>query len=335
VQVESTIFGTEVSTRSTAVQPSPLPNCPGGRSSNPKNLKTLSVVNDFDGEVATIFDRVTLPALEDLAYEAIAPYQLTLDSSDTPHMDMFLNIGRLKDTFSQLTRITLLRVCIADSDILPLLRTLHALVYFHLFNVLQWGGIKRTSGSNVDKPIDPFWTPEDAQLLRLLTVTPHGLDTTSISQQSNDVLLPHLKRIHFYYPCFLKDHQAHARAYAALARSRLEHCAKGSALLDFQLTLSHSDSWATISSLRTAMDLELGRARSLENFTLERARDSGMSREGTGWKTSRPTANQIPSGMIPTEDARVSEGCSWALSCTIILMDPVVMQVFHHLVGHT
>jgi len=166
------------------------------------NLKTLSVVNDLHGEVATIFDRVTLPALEDLAYEAIAPYQLTLDSSDTPHMDMFLNIGRLKDTFSQLTRLTLLRVCIADSDILPLLRTLHALVYFHLLNVLQWGGIKRTSGSNVDKPIDPFWMPEDAQLLRLLTVTPHGLDTTSISQQSNNVLSPRLKRIYFYYPCF-------------------------------------------------------------------------------------------------------------------------------------
>ena len=52
-----------------------------------KNLKTLSVVNDFGGEVATIFDRVTLPALEDLAYEAIAPCQLTLNSSNTPHMD--------------------------------------------------------------------------------------------------------------------------------------------------------------------------------------------------------------------------------------------------------
>jgi len=33
------------------------------------SLKMLSVVNDFDGngKVATIFDRVTLPALEDLA----------------------------------------------------------------------------------------------------------------------------------------------------------------------------------------------------------------------------------------------------------------------------
>ena len=167
------------------------------------NLKTLSVVNDFNGKVATIFDHVALPALEDLAYEAIAlNCQLTIDSSNTPPMDMFLNIGRLKDTFSQLTRLTLLRVCIADSDILPLLRTLHALVYFHLLNVLQWGGIKRTSGSNVDKPIDPFWMPEDAQLLRLLTVIPHGLDTTSISQQSNNVLSPRLKRIYFYYPCF-------------------------------------------------------------------------------------------------------------------------------------
>ena len=105
-------------------------------------------------------------------------------------MDMFLNIGRLKDTFAQLTHLTLLRVCIADSDILPLLRALHALVYFHLLNVSRWGEIKRPSGSNVDKPIDPFWTLEDAQLLRLLTVTPHGSDTTSISQQSNDVLLP-------------------------------------------------------------------------------------------------------------------------------------------------
>ena len=60
------------------------------------NLTTLSVVNDFGGEAATIFDRVALPALEDLAYEAITPCRLTLDSSDTPHMDMFLNIGRLK-----------------------------------------------------------------------------------------------------------------------------------------------------------------------------------------------------------------------------------------------
>ena len=61
------------------------------------NLETLSVVNDFDGKAATIFDRVALPALEDLAYEAITPGQLTLDSSDTPHMDVFLNIGRLKE----------------------------------------------------------------------------------------------------------------------------------------------------------------------------------------------------------------------------------------------
>ena len=143
--------------------------------------------------MATIFDRVTLPALEDLAYEAIAPCQLTLDSSDTPHMDVFLNIGCLKDTFSQLTCFTLLQVCIADSHILPLLRALHALVYFHLLSVSQWDGIKRTSGSNVDKPIDPFWTPEDAQLLRLLTVTPYGSDTTSIYQQSSNVLLPRLK----------------------------------------------------------------------------------------------------------------------------------------------
>ena len=101
------------------------------------NLKTLSVVNDFDGEAATIFDHVTLPAPEDLAYDTIAPRQLTLDSSDTPHMDMFLNIGRLKHTFSQLTRLTLLRVCITDSDILPVLCTLHALVYFHLLSVSQ------------------------------------------------------------------------------------------------------------------------------------------------------------------------------------------------------
>jgi len=243
------------------------------------NLTTLSVVNDFDGEVATIFDHVALPALEDLAYEAIAPCQLTLDSSDTPHMDMFLNIGRLKDTFSQLTRLSLLRVCIADSDILPLLRTLHTLVYFHLFNVSQWSEIKRTSGSNVDKPIDPSWTPEDAQLLRLLTVTPYGLDTTSICQQSKDVLLPRLTRIRLYYPCFLKNCQAHAQAYAALVRSHLEHYGKGSTLPDFHLTLSHSDSWVTISSLRTAMDLELGRARLLEHFTLERVRDNRLSRE--------------------------------------------------------
>jgi len=107
----------------------------------------------------------------------------------------------------------------------------------------------------------------------------HGSDATSIPQHSNDVLLPRLKRIYFYYPCFLKNRQAHARAYAALVRSRLEHCAKGSALPDFYLTLSHSDSWATISSLRTAMDLELGRARSLEHFILERVRDNGLSRE--------------------------------------------------------
>ena len=118
---------------------------------------------------------------------------------------MFLNIGHLKDTFSQLTRLTLLRVCIADPDILPLLRTLHALVDFHLLNVSRLGEIKRPSGSNVDKPTDPFWTPEDAQLLRLLTVTPHGSDTTLIYQQSSNVLLPRLKRIHLYYPCFLKD----------------------------------------------------------------------------------------------------------------------------------
>ena len=71
-------------------------------------------------------------------------------------MDMFLNIGRLKDTFAQLTRLTLLRVCIADSNILPLLRALHALVYFHLLSASQWGEIKRPSRSNVDKPIDPF-----------------------------------------------------------------------------------------------------------------------------------------------------------------------------------
>ena len=89
--------------------------------------------------MATIFDRVTLPALEDLAYEAITPCQLTLNSSDTTHMDMFLNIGRLKDTISQLTRLALLPVCIADSDILPLLRALHALVYFHLLSASQWG----------------------------------------------------------------------------------------------------------------------------------------------------------------------------------------------------
>jgi len=229
--------------------------------------------------VATIFDRVTLPALEDLAYEAIAPCQLTLDSCDTQHMDVFLNIGRLKDTLSQLTRLTLLRVCITDSDILPLLRTLHALVDFHLLNVFRSAEIKRPSGSNVDKPINPFWTPEDAQLLRHLTVTPHGSDTTSISQQSNNVLLPCLKRIHFNYPCFLKDRQAHARAHAALVRSHLEHCAKGSAVPDFHLTLSHSDSWATISSFRTAMDLELGRVRSLEHFRLECVRDNRLSRE--------------------------------------------------------
>jgi len=132
----------------------------------------------------------------------------------------------------------------------------------------------------VDKPIDPFWTPDDAQLLRLLTVTAHGLDTTSIFQQFNDVLLPRLKRIHFYYPCFLKDRQVHARGYAAFVRARLEHYAKGIALPDFHLTLSHSDSWATISSVRAAMDLELGRAHSLEHFTLERVRDNGLSRKG-------------------------------------------------------
>ena len=107
----------------------------------------------------------------------------------------------------------------------------------------------------------------------------HGLDTTSISQQSNDVLLHRLKQIHFYYPCFLKNRQAHARAYAALVRSHLEHCAKGSTLPNFHLTLLHSDSWATISSLRTAMDLELGRARSLEHFILECVRANGLSRE--------------------------------------------------------
>jgi len=106
------------------------------------NLTTLSVVNDFDGEAATTFDRAAVPAPEDLAYEAIAPCQLTLNSSDTPHMDMFLNIGCLKDTFSQLTRLTLLRVCITDSNILPLLRTLHALVDFHLLNVFRSGEIK-------------------------------------------------------------------------------------------------------------------------------------------------------------------------------------------------
>jgi len=182
VQVESTIFGTEVSTRPTAVQPSPLPNCPVTL----KILKTFSVVNDFGGEVATIFDCVTLPALEDLAYEAITPCQLTLDSSDTLHMDMFLNIGCLKDTFSQLTRLTLLRFCIADSDILPLLRTLHALVNFHLLNVSRSGEIKRPSGSNVDKPIDPFWTPEDAQLLRLLTVL--CMDQTQVRYLNNPIM---------------------------------------------------------------------------------------------------------------------------------------------------
>ena len=107
----------------------------------------------------------------------------------------------------------------------------------------------------------------------------HGSDTTLISQQSNDVLLPRLKRIHFYYPCFFKDRQAHARAHAALVRSRLEHCAKGNAVPDFHLTLSHLDFWATISSLCTAMDLELGRVRSLEHFTLERVRNNGLSRE--------------------------------------------------------
>ena len=69
-------------------------------------------------------------------------------------MDMFLNIGRLKHTFSQLTRLTLLRVCIADSDILPLLRALHALVYFHLLNVLQWDEIKRPSGSTYRPILD-------------------------------------------------------------------------------------------------------------------------------------------------------------------------------------
>ena len=71
MQVESTIFGTEVSTYGRTTLASP--NYPGGRSSDLTNLKTLSVVSDFDDEVATIFDRVTLPALEDLAYEAIAP----------------------------------------------------------------------------------------------------------------------------------------------------------------------------------------------------------------------------------------------------------------------
>jgi len=195
-------------------------------------------------------------------------------------MDMFLNIGHLKDTFSQLTRLTLLRVCITNSDILPLLlRTLHALVDFHLLNVFRLGEIKRPSGGNVDKPIDPFWTPEDAQLLRLLTVTLYGSDTTPISQQSNNVLLPHLERIHLYYPRFLKNRQGHAQAYAALVRSCLEHYGKGSALPDFHLTLSHSDSWATISSLCTAMDLELGRARSLEHCTLKCVRDNGLSKE--------------------------------------------------------
>jgi len=69
-------------------------------------------------------------------------------------MDMFrLNIGRLKDTFSQLTRLTLLRVCIADSDILPLLRTLHALVYFHLLNVSQWGEIDEALWEQTYRPI--------------------------------------------------------------------------------------------------------------------------------------------------------------------------------------
>jgi len=86
-----------------AVQPSPLPNCPGSLTAlviDPvtlTNLTTLSVVNDFNGEAATIFDCVTLPALEDLAYEAITLCQLTLDSSDTLHMDVFLNISRLKE----------------------------------------------------------------------------------------------------------------------------------------------------------------------------------------------------------------------------------------------
>jgi len=45
--------------------------------------------------VANIFDHIT-PALEDLAYEAITPCQLTIDSSDIPDMDIFLTIGRLK-----------------------------------------------------------------------------------------------------------------------------------------------------------------------------------------------------------------------------------------------
>jgi len=163
----------------------------------------------------------------------------------------------------------------------------------------------------------------------------HGLDTTSISQHSNDVLLPRLKRIHFYYTCFLKNRQAHARAHAAVVRSRLEHCAKGSAVPDFHLTLSHLDSWVTISSLRTAMDLELGVARSLEHFTLERVRGNGLSREINRMEDIQPTANEIPSAMILTEDARASEGYSWALSYTIILMNPAVMQVFHHLDEHT
>ena len=237
------------------------------------NLKRFSVTNDLDGNVASLFRELALPALEDFTFEAVTPCQVTIDSSKPPSMDMYLDIGELKDSFSHLTHLILLRVCIADSDFRPIFETTISLVHLHLLNVSRCPtheeGFEVSNGQR-----QPYWTPENSEILRLLTPTKYEtLVSGSPVQHGEETLLPRLKLLHLHDPCCVQDIQTHAQGYAGLVSSRLV-ARPSSGLCDrgppeFHLTVSFPGLFSTsrVSGVRAAMDSKLGKARSLAHFT--------------------------------------------------------------------
>ncbi|KDR79895.1 hypothetical protein GALMADRAFT_222829 [Galerina marginata CBS 339.88] len=169
------------------------------------SMRALTVTVDIDGNIDAVFDGLNFEGQEEMTFDAAQPCEIRLDQTTVPIADMHTTLHALGHTFFGLSRLTLLRVFIADRFLLPVFQMTPTLRYLEILHL---------------KPCDNFantgrWIDDDSQLLALIT----KMVATSPAKLK-DALFPNLDHLHLYYSSYHKDHAEKAMAYANLVQAR-------------------------------------------------------------------------------------------------------------------